>query len=78
MGSYDVNVVASTSGSSIQFWDLRKMKKTNSLEYSHVRSMDYDSKKDHMLVTAADDSGINIWDLRMLKAPAAELPGHSH
>ncbi|GKB95989.1 cytochrome P450, partial [Tanacetum coccineum] len=29
-------------------------------------------------VTAVDDSGINIWDLRMLKAPAAELPGHSH
>ncbi|GJX22435.1 hypothetical protein Tco_0226880, partial [Tanacetum coccineum] len=24
--------------------------KTNSLEYSHVRSMDYDSKKEHMLV----------------------------
>ncbi|GKC40258.1 transducin/WD40 repeat-like superfamily protein, partial [Tanacetum coccineum] len=99
---HDVNVVASTSESSIQFWDLRTMKydpvlvpkyfapfnyaicfslhrKTNSLEYSHVRSMDYDSKKEHMLITAADDSGIiNIWDLRMLKAPAAELPGHSH
>ncbi|GJT37435.1 uncharacterized mitochondrial protein-like protein [Tanacetum coccineum] len=52
---HDVNVVASTSESSIQFWDLRTMKydpilKTNSLEYSHVRSMDYDSKKEHMLV----------------------------
>ncbi|PWA46123.1 transducin/WD40 repeat-like superfamily protein [Artemisia annua] len=75
---HDVNVVASTSESSIQFWDLRTMKKTNSLEYSHVRSIDYDSKKEHMLITAADDSGINIWDLRMLKAPAAELPGHAH
>ncbi|GKE44120.1 transducin/WD40 repeat-like superfamily protein, partial [Tanacetum coccineum] len=47
---HDVNVVASTSESSIEFWDLRTMKKTNSLEYSHVRSMDYDSKKEHMLV----------------------------
>ncbi|KAJ9542106.1 hypothetical protein OSB04_028612 [Centaurea solstitialis] len=103
---HDMNVVASTSESSIQFWDLRTMKKTNSIESSHVRNMDYDRKKKHMLVslpnalaprekvnspheystimgiqesvTAADESGIHIWDLRMMKAPVAELPGHSH
>ncbi|GJX08272.1 ribonuclease H-like domain-containing protein [Tanacetum coccineum] len=83
---HDVNVVASTSESSIQFWDLRTMKydpillyrKINSLEYSHVCSTDYHSKKEHMLITTTDDSGINIWDLRMLKAPAVELPRHSH
>nr|GEY48294.1 retrovirus-related Pol polyprotein from transposon 17.6 [Tanacetum cinerariifolium] len=71
---HDVNVIASTSESSIQFWDLRTMKKTNSLEYSHVCSMDYDSKKEHMLITDADDSGINIWDLRMLKGPCCRAP----
>nr|XP_043631940.1 WD repeat-containing protein DWA2-like [Erigeron canadensis] len=75
---HDVNAVASASESSIQFWDLRTMKKTTSIEYSHVRDMDFDSKKQHMLVTAADESGINIWDLRMLEAPVAELPGHAH
>ncbi|KAD7477082.1 hypothetical protein R6Q59_006957 [Mikania micrantha] len=75
---HDVNALASTTESSIHFWDLRTMKKTNSMEHAHVRSIDYDSKNKHMLVTAADESGINIWDLRMLKAPVAELPGHSH
>lgn len=29
-------------------------------------------------VTAEDESGIRIWDLRMLKAPITELPGHAH
>lgn len=29
-------------------------------------------------VTAEDESGIHIWDLRKLKFPVAELPGHSH
>ena len=29
-------------------------------------------------VTAGDESGIHIWDLRMLKLPILELPGHAH
>ncbi|CAL5384526.1 unnamed protein product [Camellia sinensis] len=75
---HDVNSVASTCESSIQFWDLRTMKKTNSIEHAHVRNVDYDTKKKFILVTAEDESGIHIWDLRMLKVPILELPGHAH
>ncbi|XP_057470229.1 WD repeat-containing protein DWA2-like [Actinidia eriantha] len=75
---HDVNSIASTCESSIQFWDLRTMKKTNSIEHAHIRNVDYDTKKKYVLVTAEDESGIHIWDLRMLKVPSLELPGHSH
>ncbi|XP_034676320.1 WD repeat-containing protein DWA2 isoform X2 [Vitis riparia] len=75
---HDVNAVASTCEWSIQFWDLRTMKKTNSIEHAHVRNVDYDTKKKHILVTAEDESGICIWDLRMPKVPIKELPGHTH
>ncbi|KAH9759462.1 WD REPEATS REGION domain-containing protein [Citrus sinensis] len=75
---HDVNAVAATCESSVQFWDLRSMGKTNSIEHAHVRNVDYDTKKKHLLVTAADESGIHLWDLRMLKAPIQELPGHTH
>lgn len=29
-------------------------------------------------VTAEDESGIHIWDLRKPKIPIQELPGHAH
>lgn len=29
-------------------------------------------------VTAEDESGIRIWDLRMVKFPVLQLPGHAH
>lgn len=29
-------------------------------------------------VTAEDESGIHIWDLRMPKIPIQDLPGHTH
>lgn len=45
---HDVNALAATSESSIQFWDLRTMKKTNSIERSHVRNVDYSPKKPHI------------------------------
>ncbi|KAH8515022.1 hypothetical protein H0E87_003754 [Populus deltoides] len=75
---HDVNAVAATCESSVQFWDLRAMKKTNSIECGHVRNVDYDTRKKHILVTAEDESGIHIWDLRMPKVPLKELRGHSH
>ncbi|KAI8549334.1 hypothetical protein RHMOL_Rhmol06G0017400 [Rhododendron molle] len=75
---HDVNSVASTCDSLVQFWDLRTMKKTNSIEQAHIRNIDYDTKRKYILVTAEDESGIHIWDLRMLKFPILELPGHSH
>ncbi|CAN0871741.1 WD repeat-containing protein DWA2 [Linum grandiflorum] len=75
---HDVNSLAATCESSVQFWDLRTMKKTNSIDVSHVRTTDYDPKKDHILVTAEDETGIHVWDLRMTKAPIQELPGHTH
>ncbi|XP_011041256.1 PREDICTED: WD repeat-containing protein DWA2-like isoform X1 [Populus euphratica] len=75
---HDVNAVAATCESSVQFWDLRTMKKTSSIECGHVRDVDYDTRKMHILVTAEDESGIHIWDLRMPKVPINELRGHSH
>ncbi|XP_061969536.1 WD repeat-containing protein DWA2-like isoform X2 [Populus nigra] len=75
---HDVNAVAATCESSVQFWDLRAMKKTNSIECGHVLNVDYDTRKKHILVTAEDESGIHIWDLRMPNVPVKELRGHSH
>ncbi|KAL0363987.1 UNVERIFIED_CONTAM: WD repeat-containing protein DWA2 [Sesamum angustifolium] len=75
---HDSNSISSTCDSSVQFWDLRTMKKTNSIEHAHVRNVDYDMKKRYTLVTAEDESGIHIWDLRNLKFPVADLPGHPH
>ncbi|XP_077246802.1 WD repeat-containing protein DWA2-like [Tasmannia lanceolata] len=75
---HDQNSVAGICDTSIQCWDLRTMKKTNSIEHAHVRNADYNPKKQHILVTAEDESGIRIWDLRMPKFPSRELPGHAH
>ncbi|KAL5984199.1 hypothetical protein ACLOJK_018303 [Asimina triloba] len=75
---HDQNAVAGICDSLIQFWDLRTMKKTNTIEHIHVRNLDYNPKKQHLLVTAEDESGIHIWDLRMPKVPIRELPGHTH
>lgn len=75
---HDVNTVATTCESSIQFWDLRTMKRTNSIEHAHVHNVDYNTKKKHILVSAEDEFGIHIWDLRMPKVPIQELPGHAH
>ncbi|KAG9153044.1 hypothetical protein Leryth_012305 [Lithospermum erythrorhizon] len=75
---HDYNAVALTCGSSVLLWDLRTMQKTNSIEQPHVRNVDYDIKTKNMLVTAEDESGIHLWDLRMLKFPVLELPGHAH
>ncbi|CAL1383721.1 unnamed protein product [Linum trigynum] len=75
---HDVNSIAATCESSVQFWDLRTMTKTSSIDVSHVRTIDYDTKKDHILVTAEDETGIHIWDLRKTKVPIRELPGHTH
>ncbi|XVE94434.1 hypothetical protein REPUB_Repub02eG0008100 [Reevesia pubescens] len=75
---HDINAVAATCESSVQFWDLRTMKKANAIECAHIRNANYDVKKKHILVTAEDESGIHIWDLRKPKIPVKELPGHTH
>ncbi|XP_057435139.1 WD repeat-containing protein DWA2-like [Lotus japonicus] len=75
---HDVNSVAATCESYLQFWDVRTMKKTNSIECSHVCGVDYDPCKKHILVTAEHESGIHVWDLRNPKVPLQELPGHTH
>ncbi|XP_010498488.1 PREDICTED: WD repeat-containing protein DWA2 [Camelina sativa] len=75
---HDVNAVAATGESSVQFWDLRTMKKVNSIEHAHVRGVDYNPKREHILITAEDESGIHVWDLRKAKVPVQELPGHTH
>ncbi|CAN8292247.1 unnamed protein product [Cochlearia groenlandica] len=75
---HDVNSVAATGESSVQFWDLRTMKKVNSIERAHVRGVDYNPKREHILITAEDESGIHVWDLRKANVPVQELPGHTH
>ncbi|KAG5047950.1 hypothetical protein JHK85_009053 [Glycine max] len=75
---HDVSSVAATCESYLQFWDVRTMKKTMSIECSHVCSVDYHPQKQHILVTAEHESGIHIWDLRKPKVPIQELPGHTH
>ncbi|XP_054810151.1 WD repeat-containing protein DWA2-like isoform X2 [Prosopis cineraria] len=75
---HDVNSVAATCESSVQLWDIRTMKKTISVECAHVRNVDYNYKKEHILVTAEHESGIHVWDLRKPKVPTQELPGHTH
>ncbi|WOL05302.1 WD repeat-containing protein DWA2 [Canna indica] len=75
---HDRNAVAGICDSSLQFWDLRTMTKTTSIEQANVRDLDYNPKKQHLLVTAEDVSGIRLWDLRRPKFPVKELPGHAH
>ncbi|KAK8947592.1 WD repeat-containing protein DWA2 [Platanthera guangdongensis] len=75
---HDRNVVATICESSLQCWDLRTMKKTNSIENAHFRDVDYNPKKQHIIVSAEDESGVRIWDLRKPKFPMVELPGHVH
>ncbi|XP_039003309.1 WD repeat-containing protein DWA2-like [Hibiscus syriacus] len=75
---HDINAVATTCESSVQFWDLRTMKKTNAIECAHIRNANYDMKNNHILVTAEDESGIHIWDIRKPKSPVKDLPGHTH
>ncbi|XP_028083269.1 WD repeat-containing protein DWA2-like isoform X1 [Camellia sinensis] len=52
--------------------------KENSIEHTHVHNVDYDTKRKNILVTAEDESGIHVWDLRMPNVPILELPGHAH
>eukprot|EP01018_Ginkgo_biloba_P019040 Gb_02376 [translate_table: standard] len=75
---YDINIVSTACESSVQSWDLRSMKRVNSIEHAQVRDLDYNPNKQHVVVTAGDDSGIRIWDLRMCNMPLQELAGHTH
>ncbi|KHN33811.1 WD repeat-containing protein DWA2 [Glycine soja] len=57
---HDVSSVAATCESYLQFWDVRTMKKTMSIECSHVCSVDYHPQKQHIL-SAGTDSTVNLW-----------------
>ncbi|XBI00064.1 hypothetical protein VPH35_129232 [Triticum aestivum] len=72
------NAVATITDSSLHFWDLRSMKRSNAIEHAHIRDVDYNPKKQNIIATAEDEFGIRLWDLRMLKHPLKDLPGHSH
>ncbi|CAM6035432.1 unnamed protein product [Sphagnum compactum] len=78
---HDVNHVATATDVSVQCWDLRSMNQTNKIEQAHmlqVRHLDFNPKKQHIMITAGDDSRIRIWDLKMPNIPLQELPGHQH
>ncbi|CAD6265028.1 unnamed protein product [Miscanthus lutarioriparius] len=72
------NSIAAISDSSLQLWDLRSMEKSTAIEHAHIRDVDYNPKKQNIIATAEDEFGIRLWDLRMLKHPLKDLPGHSH
>ncbi|PWZ52404.1 hypothetical protein Zm00014a_011440 [Zea mays] len=72
------NLVAAISDSSLQLWDLRSMEKSTAIEHAHIRDVDYNPKKQNIVATAEEEFGIRLWDLRMLKYPLKDLPGHSH
>ncbi|CAN6485202.1 unnamed protein product [Victoria cruziana] len=75
---HNQNAVAVTCESSSQCWDLRSMKRTLTLDHAYARAVDYNPKKQHILVTAEYESGIRVWDIRMPNVPIRELPGHAH
>ncbi|KAJ3692862.1 hypothetical protein LUZ60_011957 [Juncus effusus] len=75
---HDRNSIITICDSSVQSWDLRTMKRSSAIEQSHIRDVDYNPKKQHILATAEDEFGVRIWDLRKTKFPLKELPGHSH
>ncbi|KMZ65363.1 Protein TSSC1 [Zostera marina] len=75
---HDQNSVCAISDSVVQCWDLRTMKKANSIEHAHVLDVDYNPKRQNIIVTVENESGICVWDLRMPKVPIKELPGHAH
>ncbi|PUZ52620.1 hypothetical protein GQ55_6G285600 [Panicum hallii var. hallii] len=72
------NSIAAISDSSLNLWDLRSMDKSTAIEHAHIRDVDYNPKKQNIIATAEDEFGIRLWDLRMLKHPLKDLPGHSH
>ncbi|CAO2170039.1 unnamed protein product [Urochloa humidicola] len=72
------NSIAAISDSSLHLWDLRSMEKSVAIEHAHIRDVDYNPKKQNIIATAEDEFGIRLWDLRMLKHPLKDLPGHSH
>ncbi|PKA60829.1 WD repeat-containing protein DWA2 [Apostasia shenzhenica] len=75
---HDRNAVATICDSSLQCWDLRTMKKTTSIDNIHFRDVDYNPKMQHIIVTADDEFGIRIWDIRKPKFHLDEFPGHVH
>ncbi|XP_023002899.1 WD repeat-containing protein DWA2-like [Cucurbita maxima] len=43
-----------------------------------IRNVDYNPKRKHLLVTAVEETGISLWDLRKPKVPIQQLPGQTH
>ncbi|KAL3686907.1 hypothetical protein R1sor_013216 [Riccia sorocarpa] len=78
---HDVTKVATAVESSVVIWDLRSMKQSSRIEQAHaiqVRDIDFNPKREDILITSGDDSKIRVWDVKMPGMPLRELPGHSH
>uniref|UniRef100_A0A453RRH8 EIPR1-like beta-propeller domain-containing protein n=1 Tax=Aegilops tauschii subsp. strangulata TaxID=200361 RepID=A0A453RRH8_AEGTS len=43
------NAVATITDSSLHFWDLRSMKRSNAIEHAHIRDVDYNPKKQNII-----------------------------
>ncbi|KAF5740937.1 WD repeat-containing protein DWA2-like isoform X2 [Tripterygium wilfordii] len=62
----------------ILWWTSGRHDKLISVDEENVVLWGLDCSKKSAQVTAEDESGIYIWDLRTLKAPVQELLGHTH
>ncbi|KAF0898360.1 hypothetical protein E2562_007210 [Oryza meyeriana var. granulata] len=51
------NSVAAITDSSLHFWDLRSMKKSNAIEHAHFRDVDYNPKKQHLILNNSGGGG---------------------
>eukprot|EP00899_Mesostigma_viride_P029513 jgi/Mesvir1/9747/Mv12210-RA.1 len=79
--THDVNSVATASETSVSLWDLRTMTRRTAIANAHVmqvRDVDFNPKREHMLLTCGDDCRICFWDMRHPSAPLQEVTAHSH
>ncbi|KAG6485274.1 hypothetical protein ZIOFF_053808 [Zingiber officinale] len=76
---HDRNALSGICDSSLQFWDLRTMKKTTSIEQAHIRDVDYNSKKQHFLVSLITVIILccfsKLWNMSTLQVTAEDVSG---
>eukprot|EP00898_Chlorokybus_atmophyticus_P004627 jgi/Chlat1/5165/Chrsp33S05033 len=74
--------VAAARNGSVTVWDLKTMTKASSIDHAHsgmsVRDVNFNARRQHLLLTSGDDCKIKVWDLRHTSAPLSELLAHAH
>lgn len=63
----------STSGNSVQLWDLNNMARVGEIPGAHkagVRDVHYAANNDSRIVTGGEDGKVRFWDLRWVQCHA--------